>query len=93
MPENKNTGRYNKDSHIETYLDSLSPKTPKNKDINVLNEEVFVKKPTTPPFSQQRTIEKRPSVQSQVGRSINQQQVNRQRASSQGVQSRNSVNN
>ncbi|MBR6552965.1 MAG: LCP family protein [Clostridia bacterium] len=93
MPENKNTGRYKKDSDIDAYLDSLSPKTPKNKDINVLNEEVFVKKPTTPPFSQQRTIEKRPSVQSQVGRSINQQQVNRQRASSQGVQSRNSVNN
>ena len=105
MPENKNTGRYSNNNFAkDAYLDSLSKKTSNRKEINILDEEIFVKKPTPPPFSQQRPtrqsqISQKPigqlkqTTQSQVGRSINQQQVNRQRASSQGVQSRNSVNN
>ena len=42
MPENKNTGRYNKDSDIEAYLDSLSPKTSK-REINISPMGAYMK--------------------------------------------------
>ncbi len=104
MPDNRNTGRYY-DNKVDkdTYFNSSSQKTPRRKEINVLDEEVFVKKPTPPPFSQQRPtgqrqISQKPigqskgTTQRQVGRTTN-QQINRQRVSSQGNVSRNTVNN
>ncbi len=98
MPDNRNTGRYSdKNVDIDAYLDSLSPRTPK-RDINISDEEVFVKK-TAPPASGQRVSGQRPVSQREVGqrqvsqrpvsqRSISQQPVNRQRMSSQGSVSR-----
>ncbi len=92
MPDNRNTGKYSDNNvEIDAYLDSLSPRTPK-REINVSDEEVFVKKTTTPPpFSQQRVsvqkpVRQRPTSQRQMG----QQPVNRQRTSSQGSVNRNS---
>ena len=99
MPDNRNTGRYSdKNVDIDAYLDSLSPRTSK-REINISDEEVFIKKPTTPPFSGQRVSEQRPVSQRPVGqrqvsqrpvsqRPISQQPVNRQRMSSQGSVSR-----
>jgi hypothetical protein len=103
MPDNRNTGRnYEKNVEIDAYLDSLSPRTSNRKEINVLDEEVFVKKPTAPPFSGQRVSGQRPVTERQVNqrpvgqkpigqRPINGQPVNRQRMSSQGNVSRNSA--
>ena len=98
MPDNRNTGKYyDNNVEIDAYLDSLSPKTPK-REINVSDEEVFVKKPAPPASGQrvsgQRPVSQRPVGQRQVSqrpvsqRPINQQPVNRQRMSSQGSVSR-----
>ena len=101
MPDNRNTGKnYQRNVDIDAYLDSLSPRTPK-RDINISNEEVFVKRPA-PPASGQRVSGQRPVSQREVGqrqvsqrpvsqRPMNQQSVNRQRVSSQGNVSRNSA--
>lgn len=98
MPDNRNTGKnYQRNVDIDAYLDSLSPRTPK-RDINISDEEVFVKRPA-PPASGQRVSEQRPVSQRPVGqrqvsqrpvsqRPISQQPVNRQRTSSQGSVSR-----
>ena len=98
MPDNRNIGRNSqRNVEIDTYLDSLSPKTSK-REINISDEEVFIKKPSTPPFSgqrvsgqtyagQQRQVSQRPVTQ----RPTNGQPVNRQRTSSQGSVSRNSA--
>ena len=100
MPENRNTGRNsNNNVDIDAYLDSLSPRTPK-RDINISDEEVFVKK-TAPTASGQRVSGQRPVSQREAGqrqvsqrpvsqRPISQQPVNRQRMSSQGGVNRNS---
>lgn len=90
MPDNRNTGKnYQRNVDIDAYLDSLSPKTSK-RDINISDEEVFVKKSTAPPpFSQQRVSGQRQVSQRPVSqRPISQQPVNRQRMSSQGSVSR-----
>lgn len=99
MPDNRNTGKnYQRNVDIDAYLDSLSPKTSK-REINISDEEVFIKKPTTPPFSGQRVSGQRPVSQRPVGqrqvsqrpvsqRPISQQPVNRQKMSSQGSVSR-----
>ena len=101
MPENRNTGRNsNKNVDIDAYLDSLSQKPPK-REIKVSDEEVFVKKPSTPPFSQQRTSGQRPTAQRPVSvgqkpvsqRLANSQLANSQRVSSQSNTSRNSATN
>ena len=101
MPDNRNTGKnFQRNVDIDAYLDSLSPRTPK-RDINISNEEVFVKRPA-PPASGQRVSGQRPVSQREVGqrqvsqrpvsqRPMNQQSVNRQRVSSQGNVSRNSA--
>ena len=101
MPDNRNTGKnYQRNVDIDAYLDSLSPRTPK-REINVSDEEVFVKKPA-PPASVQRVSGQRPVSQREVGqrqvsqrpvsqRPMNQQSANRQRVSSQGNVSRNSA--
>ena len=48
MPDNRNIGRNSqRNVEIDAYLDSLSPKTSK-RDINISDEEVFVKKSTAP---------------------------------------------
>jgi LCP family protein required for cell wall assembly len=103
MPDNRNIGRNSqRNVEIDTYLDSLSPKTSK-REINISDEEVFIKKPSTPPFSgqrvsgqtyagQQRQVSQRPVTQRPVTqRPTNGQPVNRQRTSSQGSVSRNSA--
>lgn len=98
MPDNRNTGKnFQRNVDIDAYLDSLSPRTPK-REINVSDEEVFVKKPAPPASGQrvsgQRPVSQRPVGQRQVSqrpvsqRPINQQPVNRQRMSSQGSVSR-----
>ena len=93
MPDNRNTGKnYQRNVDIDAYLDSLSPRTPK-REINVSDEEVFVKKSTAPPpFSQQRVSGQRPVGQRPTSsqRLMGQQPVNRQRMSSQGGVNRNS---
>lgn len=93
MPDNRNTGKYyDNNVEIDAYLDSLSPKTPK-REINVSDEEVFVKKTTAPPpLSQQRVSGQRPVGQRPTSsqRLMGQQPVNRQRMSSQGGVNRNS---
>ena len=100
MPDNRNTGKnFQRNVDIDAYLDSLSPRTPK-REINVSDEEVFVKKPA-PPASGQKVSGQRPVSQREVGqrqvsqrpvsqRPMNQQSVNRQRMSSQGGVNRNS---
>lgn len=94
MPDNRNTGKnFQRNSDIEAYLDSLSPRTSNKRDINVSEEEIFVKKPTPPAYrqgvsGQQRQVNQRPSNQKMASG----QQVNRQRTSSQGVNRRNSAN-
>lgn len=93
MPDNRNTGKnYQRNVDIDAYLDSLSPRTPK-REINVSDEEVFVKRPAPPASGQrvsgQRPVSQRPVGQRQVSqrpvsqRPISQQPVNRQRISSQ----------
>lgn len=100
MPDNRNIGRNSqRNVEIDTYLDSLSPRTTK-REINVSDEEVFVKKPAPPASGQrvsgQRPVSQRPVGQRQVSqrpvsqRPMNQQSVNRQRMSSQGGVNRNS---
>lgn len=107
MPENRNTGRNsNNNVDIDAYLDSLSPKTSNKRDINVSEEEIFVKKPTPPTYKQgvsgqQRQVNQKPVGERPVGvgqrpvsqRPINRQPVNGQRVSSQRVSSRNSATN
>ena len=107
MPENKNTGRNsNNNVDIDAYLDSLSPKTSNKRDINVSEEEIFVKKPTPPTYrqgvsGQQRQVNQRPVGERPVGvgqrpvsqRPINRQPVNGQRVPSQSNTSRNSATN
>ncbi len=107
MPENRNTGRNsNNNVDIDAYLDSLSPKISNKRDINVSEEEIFVKKPTPPTYKQgvsgqQRQVNQKPVGERPVGvgqrpvsqRPINRQPVNGQRVSSQRVSSRNSATN
>lgn len=108
MPDNRNTGKnFQRNSDIEAYLDSLSPRTSNKRDINVSEEEIFVKKPTPPAYrqgvsGQQRQVNQRPVGERPVGvgqqrplsqRQTNGQPVNRQRTPSQSNVRRNSATN
>ncbi len=108
MPDNRNTGKnFQRNSDIEAYLDSLSPRTSNKRDINVSEEEIFVKKPTPPAYrqgvsGQQRQVNQRPVGERPVGvgqqRPLSQRQtkgqpVNRQRTPSQSNVRRNSATN